>query len=79
MQSNILRKYMATVPQPGRSLLVISYLGVWTKARPRSYDPPAPFLKLGKPQIPDAVDGGPRTASSHGTTPGTGLEHVFWF
>ena len=33
LQSDILRKYMAVVPRPGRSLLVISYLGVWTKAR----------------------------------------------
>ncbi len=33
LQSDILRKYMASVPRPGRSLLVVSYLGVWTKAR----------------------------------------------
>lgn len=33
-QMDVLRQYVETMRQPGRELIVITYIGVWTKVNP---------------------------------------------
>lgn len=35
-QTDVLRQYVATMRQPGRELIVVTYIGVWTKVDPPS-------------------------------------------